>query len=78
MAAEERQRLSEKLQELSNNYEELKETIKSRENRANNSPQLCAAHLILPSDQKLLKSGQLNLFMAKSHFGINSNGNWQT
>ena len=40
MAAEERQRLSEKLQELSNNYEELKETIKSRENRANNTEKM--------------------------------------
>ena len=40
MAAEERQRLSEKLQELSNNYEELKETIKARENRAANTEKL--------------------------------------
>ena len=40
MAAEERQRLSEKLQELSNNYEELKETIKAREIRAANSEKM--------------------------------------
>ena len=40
MAAEERQRLSEKLQELSNDYEELKETIKAREIRAANSEKM--------------------------------------
>ncbi len=40
MAAEERQRLSEKLQELSNNYDELKETIRARENRAANTERL--------------------------------------
>ena len=40
MAAEERQRLSEKLQELSNDYEELKETIKARENRAANTEKI--------------------------------------
>ena len=40
MAAEEKQRISEKLQETKNTYEELIETIKARENRAANTEKL--------------------------------------